>query len=86
MLAYLVAGYSGLDANGDGIGDTPYVYIATDYANYSDNQPLMEPVPVIPEFPSWILLPIFSIATLSAILIRKKMFHQRHKKVQSILN
>ena len=69
--------YQGSDSDGDGIGDTPYVYIATDYANYSDNQPLMEPVPVIPEFPSWILLPIFSIATLSAILIRKKMFHQR---------
>jgi hypothetical protein len=31
----------------------------------------------IPEFPSWIFLPIFSFATLSAILIRKKMFHQR---------
>jgi hypothetical protein len=31
----------------------------------------------IPEFPSLFFLPIFSFATLSAILIRKKMFHQR---------
>jgi hypothetical protein len=30
---------------------------------------------VIPEFPSWIILPFFLIATLSAILFRKRLFH-----------
>jgi len=43
--------YNGTDANGDGIGDTPYVIDA----NNQDNYPLMEPVViptiVIPEFP-----------------------------------
>jgi hypothetical protein len=56
--------YQGSDSDGDGIGDTPYVYIATDYANYSDNQPLMEPVPVIPEFS---LLTLF-LVTFAAII------------------
>jgi parallel beta-helix repeat protein len=45
--------YTGIDRNGDGIGDSPYMYIDTDYAKYVDNHPLMEPVPVIPEFPIW---------------------------------
>ena len=38
--------YTGEDANGDGIGDTPYVI----YEKNQDNYPLMSPV-VIPEFP-----------------------------------
>ena len=38
--------YTGEDANGDGIGDTPYVI----YEKNQDNYPLMEPV-IIPEFP-----------------------------------
>ncbi len=32
---------------------------------------------VIPEFPSWIILPLFLIATLFAIAIKKKLFHPR---------
>jgi parallel beta-helix repeat protein len=43
--------YKGTDNNGDGIGDTPYSYISTDYGNFSDSQPLMEPVHAIPEIP-----------------------------------
>ena len=46
--------YTGLDSDRDGIGDTPYWYIDTDYAIYLDNEPLMEAVP-IPEFSTWIL-------------------------------
>jgi len=38
--------YNGTDADGDGIGDTPYSV----YENYTDHYPLMNPV-VIPEFP-----------------------------------
>lgn len=32
---------------------------------------------VIPEFPSWIILPLFSVATFSVILIKKKLFPSR---------
>ena len=39
---------------------------------YSYVSPVM--YATIPEFPSWIFLPIFSIATLSAILFRKMIF------------
>ena len=31
----------------------------------------------IPEFPSWIILPLFLMATLSAIIVKKRLFHQR---------
>jgi parallel beta-helix repeat protein len=65
--------YHGNDNDGDGIGDTPYVYIETDYAKYSDNHPLMEPVPVIPEFPSWTILPLLIVATLVGVIVRKKI-------------
>lgn len=30
---------------------------------------------VIPEFPSWIILPLFVTATLSALIIKKKLFY-----------
>jgi len=30
---------------------------------------------VIPEFPSWVILPLFIITTLFAIIIKKKVFH-----------
>jgi len=42
--------------------------------NNRDNYPLMEPGPVIPEFPSWIFLPLFLMATLSAIIVKKRLF------------
>jgi len=60
--------YTGIDANGDGIGDTPYVI---DEKN-QDNFPLMEPI-VIPEFPSWTILPLFLITTLIVIVYRKSL-------------
>jgi nitrous oxidase accessory protein NosD len=61
--------YNGTDNNGDGIGDTPYVI---DVDN-QDNYPLMAPVDisVIPEFPSWIILPLFLIVTLFAVTIKR---------------
>ncbi len=54
--------YNGTDNNGDAIGDTPYIM---DDHN-QDNYPLMAPVDiaVIPEFPSWIILPLLIAATL----------------------
>ena len=60
--------YKGIDNDGDGIGDTPYVIDG----NNQDNYPLMEPI-IIPEFPSWIILPLFLIATLVVILYRNRL-------------
>ena len=60
--------YNGTDNNGDGIGDTPYVIDE----NNQDNYPLMELV-IIPEFPSWIILPLFLTAILVVTIYRKRM-------------
>jgi len=60
--------YNGTDNDGDGIGDTPYII---DEKN-QDNYPLIEPF-IIPEFPSWIILPVFSTITLLVIVYRKKL-------------
>jgi parallel beta-helix repeat protein len=59
--------YNGTDTNGDGIGDTPYIIDE----NNQDNQPLVEPA-VIPEFPSWIILPLLITATLVIIICKQK--------------
>jgi hypothetical protein len=65
--------YNGTDSDGDGIGDTPHVRIAGNETIYIDNLPLMEPVPVIPEFPSQIILPLILIATLAVIMYKKRL-------------
>ena len=39
---------------------------------------------IIPEFPSWIILPLFLMATFSAILLKKKLFHQRSQCARDI--
>jgi len=67
--------YNGTDNNLDGIGDTPYLYLNVDYARYIDNQPLMEPVPIIPEFPSWLFLLLLIVAPLFVIVVKGKIFH-----------
>jgi parallel beta-helix repeat protein len=59
--------YNGTDANHDGIGDTPYVIDA----NNKDNYPLMSNY-VIPEFPSFLILPFFFMATLLAVIFYKR--------------
>jgi parallel beta-helix repeat protein len=69
--------YNGTDNDGDGIGDEPYyfrTYQLKTVEDYDvDNYPLMEPS-IIPEFPSWIILPLFLMATLSAIIVKKRLF------------
>jgi len=55
----------------DGIGDTPYIIDA----NNKDNYPLMKHF-IIPEFPSWPILPLFMIATL-AVIFYSKSFRAR---------
>jgi parallel beta-helix repeat protein len=57
--------YTGLDNNGDGLGDTPYIIDE----NNQDNYPLTN---VIPEFPSWIILPLVLVVTLFGVILRKK--------------
>ena len=70
--------YNGIDTNGDGIGDMPYIIDA----NNKDNYPLMKPVstinpsiptpsPSVPEFPSWIVIPLVLAATMRIIYKRK---------------
>ncbi len=61
--------YTGVDADEDGIGDTPY---KIEEAN-QDRYPLMA---IIPEFPSLIVLPLFMITTILAIIMyrRKKSY------------
>ena len=61
--------YNGTDKNGDGIGDTPYYYQDI----LQDNHPLIEPVPIIPEFPSWTILPLLVVATLVGVIIGNKI-------------
>jgi len=51
----------------DGIGDTPYVIDV----NNTDHYPLMVSY-VVPEFPSFLILPLFMIAILLAIAFYKK--------------
>jgi len=60
--------YEGVDINADGTGDTPYIIDE----NNRDNFPLMEPT-IIPEFPSWIILPLFLIVTIAVTVYKKKL-------------
>jgi parallel beta-helix repeat protein len=63
--------YNGTDANHDGIGDTPYVIDA----NNADNYPLMAQY-VVPEFPSFLILPLFFIATLLSVIVYRRKHAQ----------
>ena len=69
--------YNGTDNDGDGIGDTPHTSQYLLDETVQDPYPLMAPLDleVIPEFPSWIILPLFLTATLSALVIKKKLFY-----------
>jgi parallel beta-helix repeat protein len=58
--------YTGLDSDGDSLGDTPYIIDD----NNQDNYPLVN---IIPEFPSWLILPLLLIITFFVIAIKKKM-------------
>jgi parallel beta-helix repeat protein len=59
--------YNGTDANHDGIGDIPYIIDA----NNTDHYPLMIPY-VIPEFSTFLILPLFFMATLLAVIAYKR--------------
>jgi len=65
--------YNGIDSDGDGIGDTSYIYMVGNETVYIDYYPLVEPVPVIPEFPSWLILPLFLMATFVGVIVKKRL-------------
>jgi parallel beta-helix repeat protein len=59
--------YNASDSNGDGIGDAPYVIDS----NNVDNYPLMTPFNLIPELPSFLVVPLFVVLAMLAVLIHK---------------
>jgi len=59
--------YNGADSNHDGLGDTPYII----EANNTDNYPLMTQY-AIPEFASFLILPLFFIVTLLAVIVYRR--------------
>jgi parallel beta-helix repeat protein len=63
--------YTGQDTNGDNIGDSPHFI----YENNQDDYPLMAPldISVIPEFPSWIILPLFLVTALFAVILKRRI-------------
>lgn len=68
--------YRGTDPDGDGVGNTPYFIDDT----YLDTYPLMEPVVVIPEFASLVLLVagVFAVTTLT-IFFRHELWQVRKR-------
>ena len=64
--------YNGVDANHDGIGDTPYVIDASN----ADNYPLVSQY-VIPEFSSFLIPPLFVIFTFFAVAAKRKARRRR---------
>jgi len=66
--------YIGVDNDGNGIGDTPYIIDE----NNIDRYPLMEQY-VIPEFPSWIILPLFMAVTLLTAIVYKRLLTRTSK-------
>jgi len=66
--------YNGTDNDGDGIGDTPYI-IGEDN---QDNHPLMNKF-IIPEFPSWFVLPLFLFASVVAVIVRRRVAYPKSR-------
>ena len=72
--------YDGLDANGDGIGDTPHRL----YENNTDNYPLINSVAfeIIPEFSSWTPLLIMLVAVVVVgVIFRRRLSTQNQGKI-----
>ena len=70
--------YTGVDNDGDGIGETPYVMDE----NNQDNYPLMN-LFIIPEFPSWTPLLIMLIAVVAVAVVYR---HNMTKQNQEAMN
>jgi len=74
--------YNGIDNDGDGIGDTPHIRIVGDETIYIDYHPLMEPVPVIPEFPSWTPLWILLVTVMAVAVVYKRKIQKQGRLKQ----
>ena len=61
--------YTGVDGDGDGIGDTPYII----NENNQDNFPLVN-LFIIPEFSTGLILQLFMGVTLFVVITKKKVF------------
>jgi len=77
--------YNGRDANGDGIGDTPYIIDE----NHKDHYPLMQPLELaeyenydkIPEFPRWTqILLVLAVFTVAVTVYKQRLIKLRNKK------
>ena len=82
--------YNGIDANRDGIGDTPYIIDA----NNQDNNPIMLPFSVImpnsgptssptpsPSIPEYHLLVIPLLLSLIVVIAGLLVYHKKHKGI-----
>jgi len=65
---YLTKYPNAAQVDNSGVWNTPYVIDA----NNTDYYPLTVPIAIVPEFPSFLILPLFFIATLLAVIIYKK--------------
>jgi len=59
------------DNDGNGIGDKAYLIAY----NNQDEYPLISPVDIatVPEFPSWIILPLFLVTSLVVIIFKTRV-------------
>jgi parallel beta-helix repeat protein len=82
--------YKGTDANGDGIGDTPY--LIDGYSDSVDRYPIMNPVEFsdpeipdkVPEFPSWTpMLFVLAVFTVAVAIYKQRLIKLRNKKRMS---
>jgi parallel beta-helix repeat protein len=65
---YLVNYPGASEIDSSGIWDTPYVVDG----NNTDRYPLINPVSTIPEFLSFLIIPLFMIATLLVVIVHRK--------------
>jgi parallel beta-helix repeat protein len=80
--------YEGADEDKDSFGDTPFMVYQVEFGDTNitcyDNHPLIEPA-IIPEFPSWAILPLVITATLVAIIYKKQLTKNRATNKSAIL-
>jgi len=69
---YLMKYPNATQVESSGVWNTPYVIDA----NNTDYYPLTVPIAIVPEFPSYLVLSLFMVATLVAVIVCKKVRKQ----------